>query len=173
LLSSPAFEFNSRRYTSADAEDDADFDPDEYGDDVDEGDSDSGEEEERSVRRAVDAELEMNLRRSELKHVELELKLVGPLADVARHVIQRTLNPHLLSLMAPYDVASDVRQALEAGIGGGGGAQGEGRAGAGGDHAGGVPAAGARGVGGGRGLHSSTFRLNVSAFFVTWGAYRG
>ena len=35
------------------------------------------EEEEAEVRRRVDAEFEMNLRRAELKHVELELKLVA------------------------------------------------------------------------------------------------
>ena len=34
------------------------------------------DEEEAEVRRRMDAELEMNLRRAELKHVELELKLV-------------------------------------------------------------------------------------------------
>ena len=33
------------------------------------------------------------------------------LADIARHVIQRSLTPRLLNYMAPYDVASNVRQA--------------------------------------------------------------
>jgi len=34
------------------------------------------------------------------------------LVDVARHVILHTLNPHLLSQMAPYDVASSMCRAL-------------------------------------------------------------
>jgi len=33
-------------------------------------------------------------------------------ADVARHVIQRTLNPRLSSQMTPYDVAINVRQTV-------------------------------------------------------------
>jgi len=32
--------------------------------------------------------------------------------DIVRHVIQRALNPRLLSRMTPYDVASNPRQTL-------------------------------------------------------------
>ena len=35
----------------------------------------------------------------------------GSLVDIARHVIQRTLNPRILSYTASSDVASNIRQA--------------------------------------------------------------
>jgi hypothetical protein len=34
---------------------------------------------------------------------------------INRHVMQCTLNPHLISYVAPCDVASIIRQALDAG----------------------------------------------------------
>jgi len=40
------------------------------------------------------------------------LRQVQPGTDVARHVIQRTLNPRHSSSMASYDVASDARQTV-------------------------------------------------------------
>ena len=39
------------------------------------------------------------------------------LTEIPRHVIQRTLNPRLLSQMASYDPVSDVRQTLQEGTG--------------------------------------------------------
>ena len=38
------------------------------------------------------------------------------LADISRHVIQRTLNPGLLLLLAHFDAASNIRQALGVGV---------------------------------------------------------
>ena len=38
------------------------------------------------------------------------------MADIARHVIKRILNPRFLSYMAAYDVESNICQALLAGI---------------------------------------------------------
>jgi DnaJ family protein C protein 7 len=54
----------------------------EHDDDLEHSDCDSDDEAE--VRAQVDAELEMNLRRSELRHVELELKLVSAEEDVRK-----------------------------------------------------------------------------------------
>jgi hypothetical protein len=39
------------------------------------------------------------------------------LSDIARHVIQRKLNPRLLNVIAPYDAASNICQALRCGGG--------------------------------------------------------
>lgn len=47
-------------------------------------DDDDDDDDEAEVRRQVDAELEMNLRRAELCHVELELKLVSAEDDVRK-----------------------------------------------------------------------------------------
>jgi len=48
------------------------------------------------------------------KSLELDEARWG-LADTARHVIRRNMNPRMLSYMAPYDVASNICQALQRG----------------------------------------------------------
>jgi len=67
---------------------------------------------------------------------------------IARHVIQRILNPRFLSYMASYDVATNICETLFGGRGGGGGG-----AGGDGNNGGrGVPRGDGGGSGGGRGV---------------------